>query len=115
MYICIYTLQEQVVSASLDAWRSFFSNQQRAPPVKLHTSFSEYFRVLDGKTVPLLCSTRLFSLISIQKEEVCWEDPSGSVSDVVAQEHDVVCNDGGGLASHLVLVYILSIVQFSLH
>ncbi len=27
----------------------------------------------------------------------------------------LTCDDGGGLTSHLVLVHILSIVQFSLH
>lgn len=43
------------------------------------------------------------------------ENPSGSVSNVVAQEDNVVCDDGGGLTSDLILVHILSIVQFSLH
>lgn len=69
------------------------------------------------------------------------ERPSGSVSHVVAEEDDVVwghtwerlcfkkscwirlcvcvsfltCNDGGGLTSDLVLVHILSIVQFPFH
>lgn len=40
---------------------------------------------------------------------------SGPVSNVVTQEDDVICNDGGGLPSDLVLVYILSIVQFPLY
>lgn len=40
---------------------------------------------------------------------------SGSVSNVVAQEDDVVCDDGGGLTSDLVLVHIFSVIQFPLH
>lgn len=69
------------------------------------------------------------------------EDPSGSVSNVVAQEDDVVwredrikhvnpgaraclmctcvylptCDDGRRLAPDLVLIYILAVVQFPFH
>lgn len=33
----------------------------------------------------------------------------------VASVCGLTCDDGGGLASHLVLVHVLSIVQFPLH
>lgn len=43
------------------------------------------------------------------------EGASELFSDVVAQEDDVVCDDGGGLTSDLVLVHIFPIVQFPLN
>jgi len=91
----------------------FFSNRRRGPsqtPPVCRSVFGA-----GSETVPLLAGARVFSLNFVQKEGSVLENPSGSVSNVVAQEHDVVCDDGSGLASHLVLVHILSIVQFSLH
>lgn len=76
------------------------------------------------KSVPLLVAVQVLSITIVQmgkykgsclvdgEEE---ESPSGSFSNVVTQEDDVVGDDGGGLTSDLVLVHILSVVQFPLH
>lgn len=53
----------------------------------------------------------VFRVVGSKKEQ----GPSGSVSDVVAQENNVVCDDGGRLTPDLVFVHVLPIVQFSFH
>lgn len=77
------------------------------------------------KTVPLLHILESYFGIrkKIQKEvalvfggdEEGEEGSSGSVSHVIAQENDVVCDDGGGLTSDLVLVHVFAVVQLPLY
>lgn len=79
------------------------------------------------KTVPLLHVLESYFGIKkkIQKEVALVfgrdekgegeEGPSGSVSHVITQENDVVCDDGGGLTSDLVLVHIFAVVQLPLY
>lgn len=109
---------EQAPSACADASGSPQSDVTRA------TEYS--VPLLTRRSVPLLgLRSGLESYLCTDEkmdEEVVQflggdeeESPSGSVSDVVAEEDDVVCDDGSGLTSDLVLVHILSIVQFPLH
>lgn len=94
--------------------------------------FSQGLKVLSHQLVALSVTRHeripymVLSLIFVQTQEKCKrkeevgrrtgeDESSGSVSHVVAQEDDVVCDDGRGLTSDLVLVHVLSIIQFPLH
>lgn len=115
--------KSELVLFLLEAEKYFFFRQQEAP----HSNMISVSQLILsplwlGQSVPLLGAIQVPSLIFAETGKYkrrCLvvgeeESPSDSVS-VLAQEDDVVCNDGGSLTSHLILVHILPIVQFPLN